>query len=336
MGIWRTKQFPVWGSCLVLETERLQVAVTLEWGPRICLLAGRKGRNFMSENPLEVDVPGIGTYKLRGGHRLWRSPEVLQDTYIPDESPVRVETGTGPMLRQESGSQRAPGHPEGRAVDPEDGSSVCSGEPLCFVQQADPFTGVEKALTLWVDDQGDLRVGHRLTNRGHTPLRMAAWAITALRPGGTGLILTAFQPKPGFQPDRSLVLWPYTDLADERIRFRPEGIWVRAVSGHPEPLKIGWQGPGEEPLTMAYLLEDEVFVKSFDRKPGSYPDLGVSGELYTDGYGLELESLSALETVEPGGSVFLTETWKVLPEEDFLAGCIQALPSAGIAKPVNS
>ena len=294
MGIWRTKQFPVWGSCLVLETERLQVAVTLEWGPRICLLAGRQGRNFMSENPLEVDVPGIGTYRLRGGHRLWRAPEVLQDTYIPDESPVRV-------------------------VDPEDLSSVCSGEPLCFVQKADPFTGVEKALTLWVDDQGDLRVGHRLTNRGHTPLRMAAWAITALRPGGTGMVLTAFCPEPGFQPDRALVFWPYTNPADERIRFCPEGIRVRAVGGHPGALKMGWRRPGEGPLEMAYLLEGEVFVKSFVRGPRDYPDMGVNAEIYTDGYGLELESLSALETVEPGASVCLTETWSVLPEDAFLS-----------------
>ncbi|MGH8928077.1 MAG: hypothetical protein ACRDWH_06980, partial [Acidimicrobiia bacterium] len=86
-----------------------------------------------------------------------------------------------------------------------------------------------------------LAVDHRLLNAGSSPISIAPWAITQFRLGGIALVpLGSTGPGSGSEADRSLVVWPYTSLADRRLSMLDSAAVVEAVAG--PPFKIG-SGP---------------------------------------------------------------------------------------------
>jgi hypothetical protein len=61
---------------------------------------------------------------------------------------------------------------------------------------------------------------------------------------------------------------------------------------------------------MAHVRNERLFVKTFRYVAGAtYPDLGSSIETFTDGRMLELETLSPIGRVEPGGAIEHVENW---------------------------
>lgn len=68
------------GKALVLTTRALELVVTTSVGPRIVSLrepGGRAGNMFLQ---LPDDEQRYHGYYLRGGHRLWHSPEHIVRT----------------------------------------------------------------------------------------------------------------------------------------------------------------------------------------------------------------------------------------------------------------
>ena len=73
------------------------------------------------------------------------------------------------------------------------------------------------------------------------------------------------------------------------------------------PWKVGFGGfaPG-----FAYLVGGDLFVKRFDYEPeAEYPDGGCSVELFTNDAIMEVETLSPMALLEPGGSLTHIERW---------------------------
>jgi hypothetical protein len=266
-------------DCVRLENSALSLLVTKSVGPRIIALYLPDGSNLFAEIPdRTVECPGAGEFHFYGGHRLWHAPEALGRTYLPDDSPVEIATI-------------------------EDG--------LTATQPTEPRTGLQKRLRIRLpDNSATVIVDHILTNQGLWPVTCAPWAITQLRPGGVAILPqgTALRGAGGLQPDRNVVLWPYTDINSPFIRWGNHFITVTAEM-EATVLKIGFPNPQG---WLAYHWQGTLFVKKAGFQPeADYLDMGSSSQCYCDRDFLELETLGPRATIAPGESVTHREVWEL-------------------------
>lgn len=221
-------------------------------------------------NLLFVDPSRGPGWNLYGGHRFWHGPEDLDLTYVPDNAP--------PIRRGDTWSS-AP-------------------EP----------SGLQKHLTLQVHSDGVTLV-HRLENHGPVTHRRACWGLTAMAGGEARIPRPPMGRHPDdLLPDRTFVLWPYTDPADSRFTWGTRTTRLRMGVGSPQKLGVfnplGW---------IAWQRDDVLVVKSSPVDPDAvYPDRGCTHELFTNTTMLELESLGPLTTLAPGQSVEHVERLHVL------------------------
>jgi hypothetical protein len=266
----------------ILSNDQLSLEFLSEVGPRIVRLKlPGNDQNFLAETPDFKWVTPHGDYFLRGGHRLWRAPEIFSLTYMPDGSGVRiVELSDGVRLSRPA---QLPG---------------------------DLHKSIEIQLHA---DRPAVTLIHQLTNDSERSIECAPWAITQLVLGGI-----AIMPQPhdaaandGLQPNRHLTLWPYARWNDARLHIQEDVVLIEGRSAQSVPaLKIGalnrhgWIG---------YLIDGVLFRKSFE--PASdqlYPDLGSNVEVYCNDRFLELETLGGLRTLQPGQTATHVETWELL------------------------
>jgi hypothetical protein len=262
----------------VLENEHVRLEYLTTAGPRIVGLSYRGSPNMLADvHDLAWDTPN-GAYHPYGGHRLWISPESPEKTYIPD--------GTGLQMQQ-----------------------FPNGVELTGVKEIG--SGVRKSMRIELaTGQPGFRLTHSIRNENPDPIRIAPWSITMFRLGGWVLL-----PQPagnadpyGLLPNRFLALWPYTRLNDPRLIWRDDFILLHATSDLP-PAKLGYAGTAG---WLAYWLDGILFRKSFDIQAGAvYPDGGCNTESYCNNQDVELESLGPLETLAPGASSHLSETWEL-------------------------
>lgn len=261
-------------SCVRLAGKRSTLLVTVSVGPRILGLMGA-GPNILAVLPdATLARPGGPPFRLVGGHRLWAAPEVPEITYEPDDHPCGV-TLLDDGVRVEAS-------PDG--------------------------VGLVKALEIRAAGE-DWLVDHELRNQGVGPITLAPWAITQLRPGGRAELPLGARAS-GPQADRSLVLWPYTDLDDPRLTFAPDRVEIDATTDAAPgagQLKVG-ASPGEGRL--AYSLANETFEKRVHVDPSlPYPDRGAAAQVFVRDDFCELETLGPLRTLEVGDSATHREIW---------------------------
>lgn len=251
----------------------LQVAV--EFGPRVLGFRRDPGPEMFAQLGPDsvIDRPDSGVYRFRGGHRLWASPEVPVITYAPDDEPCGVSSGT---------------------------------DRVAIVGRADR-AGLIKGIDLMLSD-GSLQVDHVLTNAGSQPIEAAPWAITQVRPGGEAIMPIEGQADPNrLQANRSLIMWPYTDLTDPRVTFHSDALSVRADAG--PAFKVG---TGPDPGRLGYLLDGHLFTKTVEPSHGGlHPDRGAVGQLYLGDVFCELETIGRLVTLEPGEETSHREVWEI-------------------------
>jgi hypothetical protein len=265
-----------WDECVRLSDGRVELVVTTEVGPRIIRCGFVGGRNEFCEIASDLGRRGGKKWRLYGGHRLWRAPEDRQLTYLPDNRPVEwneIENG------------------------------------IRLVQKIEESTGLGKEMEITFDrGPGRVSVLHRLSNRGRKAVKLSLWAITAMAPGGIEIVPQEGR-KIGLLPNRALVLWPYTRLDDPRVRWGKNHISVRQDPRRQAPFKFGVTGGLG---WAAYFNRGNLFVKSWRPIPGaSYPDFGAVYETYTNAAMLEMETLSPLARLPPGGSAEHKEEWSL-------------------------
>ena len=266
-------------ECTKIENDSIALWVTNQVGPRVICLEFNGGENLFAELPEAViECPGVGEYKLRGGHRLWQAPENPRITYLPDDDPVTI-TET----------------PEG----------------VKFTQPAERQTGIEKSIRISLSHQkSEVNVEHQLKNLGQETVELAGWAITQLKPGGTAILPQSRElaDKYGLLPNRQIALWPYTQVNSQHITWGDRYIFVHAnmVEG---ALKIGFPNPVG---WIGYLRDKVMFVKQADYFPEQdYYDFNSSSECYCNPSFLELETLGQQTILEPGETLSHRETWRV-------------------------
>ena len=109
-------------------------------------------------------------------------------------------------------------------------------------------------------------IDHLIHNLGSKPFECAPWAITQFKLGGEAILPLGGREKKqnSLLPDRSIVLWPYTNINDSRICWDNDFIFIKPEPIG-QPLKIGL--PNREKW-MAYFVDHLLFIK--------YTDEGVS------------------------------------------------------------
>lgn len=256
----------------------VEAVVAADFGPRVVWLGFTGGANLFAELPDVTQDTSLGTWRIRGGHRLWHSPEGMPRSYAPDNDPVSVELSDGWVQ---------------------------------VSQNAEPGTGIAKSLRLTA--KGDyFQVDHTLTNGGMWPVELAPWALSVMAPGGVALLRPAQARHPdNLLPNRLLALWPYTDVTDQRLTLGCELYLLRQAPAGP-PIKIGLNSDGG---WAAYWLDGQLLIKRFPfEAEGRYPDGGCTVECYANEAMLELESLGPLRLLEPGQSAYHTEQWYLFKE----------------------
>jgi len=85
----REVSFKNFGKCLELSNGRMDVVVTTEHGPRVIRVGFIGQENeFCDDSLVSNKTYNDEEWKMRGGHRLWHSPEYFPRTYIADNDPI--------------------------------------------------------------------------------------------------------------------------------------------------------------------------------------------------------------------------------------------------------
>lgn len=258
-----------------VELGSYRLGIANDFGPRVVSLRRGDSPELLAELGYEhaLEHPG-GTYHFHGGHRLWAAPENPEVTYASDdhECEVSVEEGTVTLLA------------------PSDGA------------------GLTKSIAVTSRDD-HLLVEHRMTG-GEVSQQLAAWAITQFPLGGTAILPLAGEDTSP-RPNRSLVLWPYTNLDDPRLRFG-EAVALVTSGGGP-PLKLGL---GPTPQRLGYYRDGWLFMKENGSTPrGAVPDFGATSQVYLGQDFCELESVGELVDISEQPAL-VSELWSVQACED--------------------
>jgi hypothetical protein len=269
-------------DCVSLENESLSLLISQSAGPRVISLRFKGGENLFAELPdLSIDLPDGKTYHFYGGHRLWHAPESMPRTYALDDQPVEI---------------------------------VSEGKGLRVTQAIESETGIEKSIHIsLVEDKPQVIIQHTLTNRSLWDIECAPWAVTQFKTSGTA-ILPQSQQQTELLPNRSLAIWPYTNVASPNVKWGNKYILLHADMKD-EIFKIGFPNPCG---WMAYWLNGTLFVKraAYDSQ-AAYYDRNSSSECYCSDKFLELETLAPISVIKPDVSITHTETWEVFDGVDF-------------------
>jgi hypothetical protein len=274
-----------------LSNQHVELLLSTAYGPRVVRYAPAGDENIFAEMPPAKGsgkpTPFGDDWHIYGGHRLWHAPEDPVRTYVPDNRPVNV---------------------------------VIRGTTVALVQEVEARTGLRKTLEVTLDAASShVTVLHRIENAGLFDVDLAVWALSVLAPGGVGLFPNApFKPFPEqLVPSHPLVLWPYTRLNDPRWTFGDRIFQLRQDPTAAAPQKLGfYDGEG----WLAYRREGVLFLKHHTPKPGPHVDFGCNVETFTNASMLELETLSPLTRVAPGGEVLHVERWSLTADVDFGEG----------------
>lgn len=264
-----------WPNCLRIFNKDVELIVTTDVGPRVIRYGFIGGQNMFKEFADQMGRSGEPMWRPRGGHRIWIAPEVVPDTYAPDNAAVRVT-----MV--------------------EDGVELTT--------PVEPETGLEKTIVVQLRPHR-VTVTHRIRNAGSKARVLAPWALSMMAPGGVGI--TKFPPRgthpEDLPPTNPLIMWAFTDLSDPRWTFTRKYLILQQDPAIESPQKLGLFN---EKTVGAYLLGSDLFVKRYDADASRiYADFGASYETFANGEFLELETLGPLEEVAAGAGVEHVERW---------------------------
>jgi hypothetical protein len=253
-----------------IENNFLRIEYLTTVGPRIIgLYVKGVEDNLLAETP-DIHWPTPhGEYYLHGGHRLWTAPE---DPFY---------------------------------ICPEGNISVIAEKNAVSLRSNVDASGLEKEISFHLDENCVI-LTHRITWHGSEAIGLAPWAITQLQMGGMA-ILPQSQSE-GLQPNRNIVLWPYSRVDDGRLELCDDVILLHGRAAQ-QAFKIGnYNTHG----WTAYAMGNILFIKRFSvDQSKSYPDMGCNVETYVKDSCIELETLGPLTTLEPKGFVTFEETWEV-------------------------
>lgn len=281
------ENYKEYGKCVVISNGEIEAYVTVDLGPRIIRFGFLGGKNILFDNrkaftpktdKVYTDYYGEGkAWENFGGHRVWMTKETYPETYTPDDQPVKYTVT------------------ENGAV---------------FEQPDDTKNGVKKLFEIKMDpDDANMQIKTTIKNISDKEKEFAVWCISVAAADGT-LIIPMNTNDTGYLANRTISVWPYTDLSDSRLNFGKKYITVKQDTNAKTPFKIGLDLNGGQ---VYYVNGNDVFCKKYENNhpDGIYPDNGVSFETYTDNTILEIENLSEVKKVASGKENTMVESWSL-------------------------
>lgn len=261
-----------------LSNDKIELIIPRDVGPRVLFCGFKGGKNLFHNVPDSLGNSGENEWILRGGHRLWHSPEHPVRTYELDNSPIEIK-------------------------------KLKDGNALEVSQGVENNSGLSKTMVLELVGDSTVKVTHILRNeRCPWEVRCAPWALTVMEHGGYSTI--PLPPKGehprDLLPTYTLVPWSYTDLSTDLWDFHSDFIGMD-TEPNVEPQKLGITN---YPGWAAYWQEAGTFVKYAKVEQGAeYPDYGCVYETFCNDFMIELETLGKLQTLEPGDEAVHVEYW---------------------------
>lgn len=273
----KTIDYKGW-TASVLDAGKIQLYVPHEVGPRVLYCGGSDGVNLFAEVTEQDGGRGEDTWCIRGGHRLWHSPEHPKRTYVTDNAPVSISGEAGKLQVE---------------------------------QAVEAGTGMVKTMIIEALNPASFKVTHILRNEGLWPVECAAWALSVMKHGGYAAI--PLLPKESHEgnllPKYHMVPWTYTNFAEPAWNWHTDFIGVD-VSQSRRPQKLGLSN---YPGWTAYWQPAGTFVKYSPVISGAvYPDFGSAFETFHCDWMIEMETLSPLVQLQPGAAITHIEYWGVL------------------------
>lgn len=299
----------IWGPCVKLTNGVVELAVPLNFGPRIIHYSYLNEMNIYYE-----DLKGLcyeegkgyesvgGRWNLYGGHRLWTSPQASGRSSYPDNEPV--------------------------VWAPIPGGIVITGP-------VERWNQIHKELRIELEPNGScVTISHRIQNHGPWPISLSLWAISVMSGGGSAFVPQTPPINLGPVPNQSYALWGKTRMDDSRIIWRERYLEIKQ-------LELPWMKLGcrNESGWAAYLKGNTLFTKTYPFNPsGTYPSYGSSLEVFTNESFLELESLSSVYQINPGESKVHVEKWQLhhLESKDDIEFTLDKAQFSGTKMPMST
>lgn len=286
------QEFKNFGRVVKLTDGEHVALITVDLGPRI-IWFGTEEFNFLYEDVDRAVRNDAFDWKLYGGHRIWKSPE-LDDTYVPDNHPIE-------FCETEGGAQ--------------------------FVQPAH-VNGLKAVLTAGFKD-GKFVIENKLEKVDGEPVNAALWALTVMRQNGT-LYISTNTKDTGLLPNRNMALWPYNDLTDPRFS---SGETMMVLRQRPDIKRAFKVGVFLDDKRAFYATEGGLLSMTFSEGESNaktdlgYTDFTSNFETYTSELILEIEGLTSVKKLEKGDWITMTETWEIFPNfhpEDVTEDAVEA------------
>lgn len=271
---WAEKIHPVFGRSLYVDNTVVELIIPLEYGIRIGHFSYINEENVFFVQPPEMKkFDTEDGWHIRGGHRLWLAPEGL-DTYCPDNEPISYEI---------------------------------RGDEVWLSQEAEKKTGIKKSIKIAFGEDACVHLTHRVENCGKEAIVCSLWAVSVMAPGGTEYIPLGSREGEMSHWHR-VSWWDHTCLGDERVTYEKEQIRIQYL-----PIEKKYKiGVGHPEGPVRYVNNNIIFEKSYDiNSQDIYPDGNVSFETFFCSHMAEVESLSPLYEILPGGQAEHKETWKL-------------------------
>ncbi len=272
-------EYKNFGRCVCLDNGVIKLMATIDVGPRIIYFGSRGNDNILFE---DVDRDfyemnrGYGTWYAYGGHRLWSAPELMPETYFPDNNPVEYHFENNTLT-----------------LTPEMTASRKQFKLICEMGEGNV-----------------VHITNSITNCSDKPQRFAPWSVTGLSSGGTELIPLCSE-NTGFLPNRTMALWSYASLQDERFSLKDNYATLKHDPNRKQPFKVGFN---VQDGYVIYAAGGQVFRKTFDSyQKTDYPDFCCNFETYTNQHFLECELLGEEREYNPNESASIRETWEISP-----------------------
>lgn len=281
------------GNCVRIYNEVAEIFVTLDLGPRIIKYNLLDKPNVFCEHMTQEPQMEETGWKIYGGHRLWHAPESIPRTYEPDNEMVNY-------------------------IEIENGIQITS--------EIEKTSGLLKNLVvILAQDSAETAVIHSVANKGVWAKEYAVWALSVMAAGGVEVIPNN-QNDTGLLHNRSLSLWPYAKMNDERVYWGDKYITLRQDVNAKTAFKMGITN---KQAWAAYYNNNQAFVKRYAHYDGeTYPDNNVSFETYTNDFMLEVETLSPMVSVNPGEMIEHIEVWNLTADVEAPQNTEQAIQDA--------
>jgi len=274
--------YGIYGRCLNITNGKIEVYVTLDFGPRICRVAFLDGENFFKEYKDFGEGRYLGDdckfsdkrFFIRGGHRFCLSPESFPRTTYPDNKEV---------------------------------SYTITSNGAVFTQKKQEINEVELSIEVSLyEDENKVTVNHIAKNTGYWPKEFSIWAVSMADVNGVEVIPQNTSDT-GLLPNRFLSIWPYTKLNDSRLWIGDKYIKITGDTDVKDMLKLGLYQ--EHPWSM-FFSNGNLFVKTYTPVKGaSYPDNNCTYETFACDSFIEIETLGELKKLNPGETNSHMETW---------------------------